>query len=61
MLVAEILQLNLNEVIDLLTERADNNKCDGETCDEKPPYTGCEGCRASKALNEASEILRKAI
>ena len=53
--------MSIQEMVEVLIEREDINKCDDENCDENPPYTGCKGCSAARALNEAAEILREAV
>ena len=53
--------MSIQKMVEVLIEREGVNKCDDENCDENPPYTGCKGCSAARALNEAAEILREAL
>lgn len=43
-----------------LSRRADASACDG-CCDEQPPYRECSGCAAARTINEAGDMLRKAL
>lgn len=61
MTAVEKMMMSVPEMVELLTNRANENTCDGESCDKEPPHTGCEGCRAANALNDACELLRAAI
>ncbi len=56
----QVSTMSLNRVISLLQDRVDRGTCDGD-CDENPPHKECEGCKAARALNDASEIMRAAL
>ena len=51
---------SIEDVIKTLQERADWDDCDGD-CDLEAPHVECRSCKASRALNDAGEILRDAL
>ena len=50
----------IEEVLKVLRERADWDDCDSD-CDLKPPHVECRSCKATRALNDAGELLREAL